>query len=80
MSETVKYGRIQRPTERDAGGGVERVVVYGTRTPTSAFDRRPSMGSTPSYVGPGNIQRRTKGVNPGTPQQKKHVSSGKGQG
>ena len=80
MGETVKYAKIQRPAERDGVGNIEKEVEYGVRTPSaSSFDRRPAMGSGPTYIGPSKVEKRAKGLNPANTQQKKHVSPGRGQ-
>lgn len=79
MGETIKRGGIQKPGETSKGQSSKEVIQHGIQSPGSDFDRRPEVGSGPTYVGPSKTEGRSSAIKGGNSQKKKHKSTGKGQ-
>ena len=73
MADTIKTG-IQRPAEKQRGTNKEAPIVYGVRTPSSDFDKRPDQGGV-TYVGPSKLGAGGKGLKSKGESQKKKGSS-----
>ena len=77
--KAIVRGKYRKPMQYPAMDKMEPVIVRGeTRTPGSAFDRRPDTGM-PYYVGPSKLEGRSSKLKMGYGQSKKHKSTGKGQ-